>query len=351
MRHLILAFAAVLLTACSSGSDDAAFERVTLPGFSVELPRGTVKHTSNAPSAGKHELELPEPSFLDSLSQKVVGTPKVSVEWMAQSFTREEWDRDMVPIFTQAVARGVPGARVLHQEAVGDDRWLHIVGLPDSPVAFGVVRCDDGFSVMLVHGRYRDVEKEAVELRRIMKSVQCKVTEANRARVLAAVRLPEKFGRTKASEAQIYRSLDGETMTLNFSAGDIQKDQRAYRAVVASLLSNSMGIQLDDSQLAALDTAVQRPSGKSSLLRVDLPNSAQHVRLYVGSVYCADRNLTLLSFWGTFKGDDALARERLSQVGCPHEQSTEYGSFEDMVDEACKAGDAMACEIRKNPDL
>jgi len=347
VKRAVMACSALLLTACS-GSQDGEFSRVSLPGFSIELPRGKVKRTSEAPSAGKHELDLPEPSFMDSLSQKAVSKPRMSVEWMAQSYSRQEWDQQMLPIFTQSLAREVPGSRILRQEALSDDRWLHVIGAPGSPVAFGVVRCDAKFSVLVVHGRYRDLERETDEFRRIIRSVTCNVTDENRAHVVAAVRLPEKFGVLQEDQGQVYRSLDGEVMNLNFTSGDIQKDPRTYRNVITSLITTALGIQFEDSQLVSLDTAVQSPGGKTSLLRADLPDTPE--RLYVGSLYCPDRNLTLLSIWAAQARDDALARERQSQVGCPHEESTSHRRFAEILDEACRAGDHVACDLQKEPE-
>jgi hypothetical protein len=338
-----------LLAACArKDADRGEFERVTLPGFSIELPHGEVQRTSKAPSAGKHEIKLPAPSLMDIALRRSVSSPQVSVEWMAQSFSREEWDGQMLPIFTQAVSRTVAGARLLRQEALDNGSRLDVIGVPGSPVAFGVVRCDEKFSVLVVHAHFRDPDREAEEIRGILRSVTCNVTDANRARVVAAVRLPPKFGRTMDRDVQMYRSLDGEQMTLNFTSGDIQREQKAYRNVMLALLSTSMGTQLRDSQLISLDTAAQHASGKTSLLRAEF--SGTEKRLYVGSVYCADRNLTLISIWFSAQRDDGLARERQSQIGCPSESSTTLPSFETLVDEACKSGDRAACALHAAPD-
>jgi hypothetical protein len=347
-RKFAIAALCLLVVACSRKRDAAAdFERVTLPGFSIELPRGEVTLTSTAASAGKHEVKLPKPSFMDVVTQRAVNAPKLSVEWMAQSFSREEWDQQMVPIFTQALAREIPGAKVLRQESLAADRWLHVIGLPTSPVAFGIVSCDQAFSVLVVHGRFRQPDLEAAEVRRILRSVTCNVTDANRARVEAAVRLPPGFGRTSDPQLQMYRSLNGEQLTTSFASGDAQRDAGIYHHLILSLLSTSLGKQLNDSQLVQLDSAVQGAEGKRSLARVEFPDTQE--RIYVGTTYCADRNLTLISFWFSARRDDALARERQSQTGCPGGTSTPLPRFEAMVEQACKAGDQRACGMRASP--
>ena len=79
--------------------------------------------------------------------------------------------------------------------------------------------------------------------------------------------------------------------------------------------------------------------------RVWLPALDAH--LYVGTTYCPKIDSTLIFTWVASRKDEALARERQSQVGCPGEESRPVPQFRALADAAFRAGDAHACEVLK----
>jgi hypothetical protein len=322
---------------------------VNLPGFSIALPAGDVISTSSSPSSGKHEIKLAKPSFLQSVFEDAVREGKASVEWSSQSYSLEDWKTMLLPTMMQTFSSGMKGGRseVLKEAVSGDGRWTYVVGEPKIPVGIGVINCDASFSLIVILARYRDIDRQFADLDRIVKSVQCSTTDANRARPVAATRLPEKFGRTPDREVQIYQALDGEQLVINFTRSDVQRDQTIYRHLIRALLENSMGIKIPESRIVLLPAGEPRPVGKSSIMRAEIPES--HEAIYIGTLYCPKVDLSLINLWYAPQFSDELARERQSQLGCPGEESTPTADFASLADEACAAGEKRFCGLKEMP--
>ena len=319
----------------------AKVERVELPGFSIELPAGTATETSKSPMGGSHKVDL-KASPVGALTRREVSNPSLVIQWMAQEATQQEWRDVYLPIFSKSVGAATGGSpRMLKEETIDDQRWLYIVGDKDIPIGFGVVSCDVNFQVLVMFGRYRDADRQAEALGKILRSAQCSISEANRTRLTAALRLPDRFGRTSNTDFEGYKSLDGEVVMINFTNGDVLRDRKVYKTIATSLLSAGLGVEIDDSQLKYLpDPKLSRPA---SLIRGDL--TASNETIYVGTQFCDEHNQTLMFMWIPPDASDEVARERLSQVGCPGDESRELRKFSDVAADACAAGERSACDL------
>lgn len=338
-----------LLPSCSKFSGDGGkARRISLPGFSVELPAGKVRSTSKSPISGKHQVDLSSPGFTEMVFDKARSKPLVWVEWNTQSISRDDWKSLLMPVITQAIGSATQAnTKIIKEVTVAPDRWFFVAGTPDEPMTMGVVNCEQTFSVMLIQFRYREVEREAAAMQSMIESVKCEVTDANRARPVAAIRLPAKFGRTPDSIVQTYQSLDGEQLIANFTRSDIQKNHQAYVALMRSMMSESFGIEIPDSAMTELPKAEPHPPGRSSLIRFKLGTAPDLV--YLGTFYCPAIDLSLITLWYSPEASDQLARERQSQVGCPGEESVATPSFESLADEACRGGQKHFCGLKEIP--
>jgi hypothetical protein len=162
-------------------------ERVQLPGFSVELPAGEVTETSKSPSMGSHKVEIAS-SLVGELFRGENATPTVSVNWMSRFVTHEEWRDVHLPKFIRSLGDAYANSRVLKEEDIDGQRWLYIVGPGDVSVGFGSVSCAEDFQVVVVLGRYRETDRQAGELGKILRSVKCSIIATDRIRPTAAAR-------------------------------------------------------------------------------------------------------------------------------------------------------------------
>jgi hypothetical protein len=82
---------------------------------------------------------------------------------------------------------------------------------------------------------------------------------------------------------------------------------------------------------------------RASLLRMRIAGRSQQA--YVGSQYCELQEQTLMFSWLAPGASDALATERLGQVGCPGDGGNDVRSFHDLAAEACRNGEQAACAM------
>jgi hypothetical protein len=317
----------------------ASWKRVELPGFSLSLPDGKLVSTSSLPSQGNHKLKL-EGSMLEHWRHDIVRNGAASVSWSSQTMTLEEWNRDYLPLITGAHSSSVPGVKLMQQELLDEDRWLSIVGAERVLLGIGVVRCDESFQVEITYTRYHDSPRQMADLRELVSSVRCQVTDNNRTRPEASTRLPENFGRVDGEDLQLFRSLDGEELALNFTQGDIQRDEKLYLSIIKPLLVQSFETEAAKLQTRMVTIPRTDRAETVSLLHATVPESNP---IYVGTVYCKSLGLSVMSIWTAPRATDALALERLAQVGCPGGPSTPSPSFDSLVDAACRSGDQDAC--------
>jgi hypothetical protein len=340
---------AAMLAGCSRESNDLppANPRVKLPGFSIELPPGEIVETSTSPSTGRHFVKLPTASNLDHWLNDAVIDSNVEVDWSTQSSASlEEWLEDNASLFLFVVEKAIPGAKILSKESLSADRWLVIVGTEEAPLGIGVVRCDPRFEVQFAYARYHNLEHQIEVSREMLRSVHCEVLDINHVSLVAATRLPEKFGRVVTPVGQGFRSLDGEMLLINFTTGDLRRDEKVYRIVLRGMLKELAGTEVPESRLTVVQRARPESARGPLLLRAALPEAWGMV--YVGRFYCEHEQITMLTIWNSAKPTDALAWERLDQVGCPGGESTSLPLFESVAASACEAGDESACTIKSS---
>jgi hypothetical protein len=341
------------LVALAAGCDQRAsghlpLKPVELPGFSIELPEGEVIRTSGEPTHGKHEIRLPQPSLFEKTFEKIHDAGKVEVEWSSPSLSQEDWKSMLLPAIVGALDSTVGGKNgILKEASAGTDRWIYVIGQPRTSVGLGVVNCDPAFSVTVTLVHYRDVERQFSELSSIVKTLNCAVSRTVRERPFAATRLPEKFGRTPDHDVQIYQSLDGEQLAINFTASDVQGSPTIYRHLIRGVLASAAGVEIPDSQFDLLPAADPKPAGKSSLMRANFP--ATHESLYVGTLYCPTVDLSVIGIWYSHQPSEQLARERQTQYGCPGELSTPTPDFASLAEAACAAGERRYCGLKEMP--
>lgn len=327
----------VTLTGCARDTSEA--QRATLPGFSVELPRGRVITTSTRPTAGKHAVQLPSPPWSNFFNSGERSYRELEVNWSTNAMPRAAWSSQLIPALAPKIAAAGPNPKILEERSVADDRWFYVVGTESTPVGIGVVNCDPRFAIVVTYVRYTDRARLAESLSRIVNSVQCAVTAANRDRPVAATRLPAKFGWVTNPEAQTFQSLDGEFLAITVGDDNVQRKPELFREVMAATASAVLGTQLDDWQYVQNPT----PERNASILRAAVPASGRKV--YVGAVHCTPANISLIVFWFGSNPSDNLARERFSQIGCPGDASTPSPDFAKLAQAACAAGDQAACNL------
>ena len=351
MRAAPLALLALLsaLAGCAPETYEKyrkSWQRVELPGFSIELPPGKVVATSDVPSTGKYQREI-KASLIDHWFEDIAINGNVAASWSTQSSTFEEWRDDYLPLYMAGLVSAVPGSKLIKVEKLSENSWYAVMGTDRVPLAAGAVRCEADFQVEVVYTHYHDVAREAADIRELLKSVRCAVGAQNRATTRVATRLPAKFGSVSVSNPQSYHSLDGEDLAVNFTAGDVTRDPKILRVIVRQLAAQGYGVTIEDSALREVTVPHALHLERNSLFSVRLPD--EKGTIYVGTAYCETVKLSLISLWTAPMVSDQLAVERFSQVGCPDTPSTPTPTYDSLVESACAGGDAAACAVRKKP--
>jgi hypothetical protein len=349
---LLIAAIACVLGACSRPESPAApqqadedyfsVERIKLPGFSMDAPRGEVEVHSKSPSAGKYKVSLPDPSPLDQFSKDVAKNSNFVASWTSDASTREDWDAVYLEMFAEALKKIIPGSHVLHREEVAPDRWFVIVGNDRHHVGTGAVRCDAKFQVDITVTRYYDVQRMIPLVKQLLRSVRCEVTDENRAGLAPVTRLPPNFGWVSTDDTWMFRTLEGETLVLNFTSGQLPDDPALLRPVYLAMLKQ-VDPSMPESSFSILEPGRHVRPGIVGMSRATLRHGNQ---IYVGSLFCEPVGATLMFIWsaGPRQRDD-LAWQRLGEVDCPGAPSTPVLKFSEVAEKACASGDAAACAI------
>jgi hypothetical protein len=309
------------------------------------LPPGEVVTSSKSPTDGIHKLNLSR-SLVEHLRSDVARYGAVSVIWSATVYTRTDWTRDFLPVFAGTIGdAAVPESKVLAEEQIDASRWLAIAGSARLPIALGIVTCGESFQISITYAHYHDVARQLEDIRKIVSSVRCKVTAQNLERPVAAAMLPDKFGTVDSPGIQMFQSLDGEVMVLNFTSGDLHDvEEKAYLSVMRRMMAMALEADADELKLRKVWIPESGLPRQRSLLEVRDPDGST---MYVGATTCPGMGSTLMSVWHAPKMADQLAIERFGQVGCPGGESTALRKFAGILDEACATGDQVACEMKK----
>jgi len=337
-----LAACSALLLAAPNGAyagDEPA--PVQLPGFTVNLPSGDVINTSQLGFAGRHEIRLPEPSMLDRMNplSKRIAQPRVVVSWSQHGLADGEWYVQL----RGTLLKSFPGenVQVLKEQRSSKDSWVTVVGDAKAPVGFGTYRCEAGFNVDVVVAVSADAEEQFTFTRGIIESVRCALTDANRRRPEASMRLPKDFGRVLREQFPTYVTTAGEQVIVNFTTGDVLRNPKALNAVMAGTMSQAMGIPVATLKMTTI-TVAQESERKDGLLRMETKDGEA---AYIGALWCPKLGITLLSVYSAPDASEARARVIVASISCPGKPSDPPGDAKPTFEAACKKGDSTACQM------
>jgi hypothetical protein len=344
MNARLAACGALLLAAPMGAYASDEFAPAELPGFTLSLPGGDVITTSRLGFAGRHEVRLPGPSPLDRLNplSKRVSEPRVVVSWNQHGLADGEW----YPQLRGTLLKSFPGknVQVLREHAISKHSWVTVVGDPKAPVGFGTRRCEAGFNVDVLVAVSTDIEEQFAFTRKIIESVRCALTDANRRRPEAATRLPKRFGRVMREQFPTYVTTAGEQLIVNFTTGDVLMNPKALNAVMAGTISQATGIPLASLKMTTIAVA-QQPERKDGLLRMDAQDG---VTAYVGALWCPQLGVTFLSVYTAPDVAESGARAIMSSISCPDKPSDPPADARPAFDAACKKDDANACQTLRD---
>jgi len=314
--------------------------RVSLPGFSISLPAGSVIEDGKQAAGGQHVRALSQ----DALAGiPHLDNPEARVMWLARSMTYDEFRNQFLPAASAMMPSTIEG-KVLHVENVSEGRFLAVFGNASLPIGVGVVNCpvDLGIGILLKLHSTAGPQLEAIQA--MVKSVRCAREPVLVDRPRAAVRLSKDFGRVLQPKSQRYQSLDGEIIEILATEGSAHPEsdplERALAAVTQMDLERPMKREWVKN-LAIDERADLRPT---RLFRVDIPDARSP--FYYGELYCEGSGFDLFAKIELQRKNDALAELRLSQIGCPDDKSVEPPEFAKIAEEACRKGDARGCDAK-----
>jgi hypothetical protein len=337
----VLALAVTLSFAL--GAHGQELERVQFPGFAMSLPKGTVVSSAQLASVGRHEIALEGPSLLDRLNpfNTTIEHPKVVVSWNQHSLAEDEY----LELLRVSIVKSVPDpdAGLLRETGTPGRGWAAVVGFGSAPVGFGTRACERGFNVDVVVAVARDAGVQFELARRIVESVRCALTDANRMRLQAATRLPAGFARVPGQDFPTYATVDGEVLYENFTPGDLTSDREAVRTVFQGMFSAALGLDRTALQVEEL-AELQGSHGAVPLWRVSAPDDSA---FYVTGLWCPNAGATFLPFYTSRDLIEERARSVLGTVGCPGEPTVAPPDATPLFEAACASGNEVACSLRE----
>lgn len=337
--------AALVCTAASLGAcsdhaiDEPDLQRVSLPGFSIELPAGRVKSTAKEGFAGRHELQLPEPGILRylPLATNRRTEARVSVGWNQHGLDAEEYST----FLRGMILKTVPNGRVLREVDLAPGTWVQTIGNETVSVTYASKSCERGFSVDLVVAVNLRPDADFALAQEMVQSVVCSLTDANLQRPVAATRLPEGFGRAMGEMDAVYVSLAGETLHLSFTSGDIP-GSNVFATVVAALVSQVLGVPPE--KIVIKEIPGSSDDGRKHRL---VSASTAGDLFYEGALWCPKLRITFMVTYSSTQPSDARARQVFDSIYCPDEAGDTVPDARPMLESACTAGDSFACETLK----
>lgn len=336
---------AVLLGVAVSGRCEAQAVKVSrseFPGFSIELPAGTVIEDSKEPAGGQHLRFIAESGLagIPHLSE-----PKVEVLWLTQSMTFDYFQNQFLESMAAHQPNAVPGERVLRVIRLDASRWLAIYGTPQMPIGLGHVNCGPGFSVGIKLRLHATIDPQIATVRSMLESVRCALGDKLPSRPRAPVHFDAGLGRIDGAPVQLYRSLSGEYIMVSFTQGELFGDAREWHHAALAAAELVMKRAVPEKWTRRLDIEERADLRASRLVRIDLPDDARPV--YIGGVQCEGVKLSFMVAIQLPQADDKLAERRLSQVGCPGDKAADMPLLEDVADAACRAGDIRGCPVSR----
>jgi len=287
--------------------------RVELPGFSIVLPAGQVAEHGNQPQAGNYRVFVQMPASgklaapygaLDGSKFLAPPARHIVVSWLDTRYSREEWLTLLVRPTVNAV-RG-PNARVMHDEDLGDGKFLAAVGNDKFSIALAYAPCGNKFSVNIIFSVSREFADQLAGARIAVDSIVCGANPGGTP-IEAVVDLPKGFTRID-EPGQSYSNAEGDVLVVSYSHGDFENREERFQQIIGAMLGSSLGSTVSLNKVATLTHGgnVYRMSG-----------GGEFDGSYIGTRYCPSLQTTLV---GTWKGADqsvAIATQRLSSISCP----------------------------------
>jgi len=303
----------MLVPATSASAADATFERVELPGFSVEVPAGRVVRRASDPSAGVYEVDLTYARRSLRLPPDEGGVARVTLSWLSRldsDAEREIRIRDEAGLFG-----------ILHPEpppayAPARDRRVVLVGDERFPKAVGSVDCAADFGVTLV---MTSDERHLVTLaaaRRVLESVACHVTADNRAPPVPALRLPAGFRHTADNRVLRYDGANGDWLRIEVASGDPQLHVSSLLNAAASAVATVFNASVGTDGFSGFEGSRPiRGEMKHTTMRAHVDGEAGNI--HVALLYCPQQDMTFISILRTGSGDAATAKAVFAGITCP----------------------------------
>jgi hypothetical protein len=317
-------------------------KRQQFPGFTVDLPEGTVVSSSKFPFAGRHEILLAEPAPADRLNPWNHRTekPRIVISWGQHGLDGGEYYR----LLRGTLLKSLPGddVRVLKESATSPAVRVVVVGEPGKPLAYGTRDCEGGFNVDLVVSVSKDVDEQFALTKRVADSIRCALTDANRRRPQAATRLPAEFVRVARESIPTYLTLSGEQLIVNFTPGNALRNTEALNAVITGLLSEAGGGAVADIRTRNIPVK-STPERQTGLMNVTIVGETG----YVGVLWCPKLGVTFMGIYIAPSPTEVRARELLDSLGCPGEPTEEPRDAKPLFEASCADGDADACAALK----
>jgi hypothetical protein len=214
-----------------------------------------------------------------------------------------------------------------------------------------VANCPVELGLGLVLRLHSSQQAQLEAMRELLRSVQCGREPVAPLRPRAAVQLPDGFGRVVDTELQRYRSLDGETLAIKategdmFAGNDVLSGDELWEIAVGTVSQIERGKPMKREWVLGVVVPERTDLRPTKLARVDFPGDGHPV--YFGGIYCAGPDLGIVAIIRLQRADDALAGRRLSQIGCPDDPTREPPEFNKVAELACRMGDARGCEAAR----
>jgi len=337
-RHVaFLGCAGALLAACSDHAlNEPELHPVSLPGFSIDLPEGRVTNTTKEAFAGRHELLLPEPGVLERLplttSRKPVAT--VLVSWNRHGLD----DKDIHGFLRGVALNSIPGSKVLRESRPTPQSWVLAVGVPKDSVVYAFHSCEPGFGVVVVVNVNKRLDADFGLASKIIQTVTCSLTEANRRPPEVATRLPREFARVMGEKDPLFLSPAGEALTIGFGTGDIPGSPE-FPVVMRALISQTPGVAPE--QPVIREIALPNDDDRQHRL---VNASAGGGQFHVGVLWCPKLRVTVVATYLSSQSSDERALQVFDSIYCPGEPGESPPDAKPIFEAACGAGNSFACE-------
>jgi hypothetical protein len=339
MRHIVIGVAAAALLVVAAGCrkkadvGDAPLSRRALPGFSLELPSGTVKEQRLDYGTGKYELHLDG------------NRGGVAIEWhLGEPLTDDELEQMAVQPLRELLGLQQPVRRAVEVAgAQGGTQFILRGGKKKIDMRLTAFTCGKRwFTLLVASGASAETLDE-----RIRQSFRCTPDAAEEvaARPIPVVATlgPEIGVVEDAADQLLLESLDGEGVVFARTTAAFDGDLGKQAAVAKLLEAIAQG-----SGIAGLSVGVavkeRRGESERPIWRGAGTLEGQPVRVLMTLFACGDDRLA-----GLYIGDQALPESRgldlLVPAACapPGTPPPRPPTFAEMAAAACTAGDRRGC--------